>query len=292
MIWTYGNGEVGNSTSSANDTPWGRYPTHAAAFADGIIFTMSGEHSPNTPLYKGYKARAIDALTGQEIWKLAAWSASGLGTSVAPVAIADGYMTFANAYDGRIYTVGKGPSAITVEAPKAGIDFGKTVVISGTITDISAGTKQDEQAARFPNGVPAVSDESQGAWMEYVYQQQPRPGDVTGVPITLSVVDANGNYRIIGEPMSTADGFFTYNWKPDIEGQYTIYASFAGSEAYYPSNAVTSFAVDPAPATPTPPPQASTPNTDMYIIGATAAIIATIVIVGIAIIIIVKKQRP
>ena len=51
---------------------------------------------------------------------------------------------------------------MTVEAPKAAIDLrSKSLVIRGTVTDISAGTKQKEQAARFPNGVPAVSDESQ-----------------------------------------------------------------------------------------------------------------------------------
>ena len=150
LLWTYGNGDLGNTTNSYDNTPWGRYPTHAAAFADGIIFTMSGEHSPNTPLYKGYKARAIDAFTGQEIWTLSAWSASGLGTSLAPVAIADGYMVFANAYDGRIYAVGKGPSRTTVTAPDTASPLGSSVTIKGTVTDIAAGTKLDEQAAQIP----------------------------------------------------------------------------------------------------------------------------------------------
>ena len=62
-------------------------------------------------------------------------------------------------------------------------------MIRGTVTDIAAGTQQDEQAARFPNGVPAVSDASQGAWMEYVYMQKPKPTNVTGVPVSLDVVD-------------------------------------------------------------------------------------------------------
>ena len=74
--------------------------------------------------------------------------------------------------------------------------------------------------------------------------QKPRPTDITGVPITLSVVDSNGNYRDIGTTTSDADGFFAFNWKPDIDGQYTVYASFAGSESYWPSHAVTAFAVD------------------------------------------------
>ena len=88
--------------------------------------------------------------------------------------------------------------------------------------------------------------------MEYVYMQKPRPTDTTGVPITLSVVDSNGNYREIGTTTSDADGFFAFNWKPDIDGQYTVYASFGGSESYWPSHAVTAFAVDPAAPTPAP----------------------------------------
>ena len=74
--------------------------------------------------------------------------------------------------------------------------------------------------------------------MQYVYMQLPRPTNTIGVPVTLSVVDANGNYRQIGTA-TTNDGFFTFNWKPDIAGQYTVYASFIGSESYWPSNAVT-----------------------------------------------------
>jgi len=65
-----------------------------------------------------------------------------------------------------------------------------------------------------------------GDWMEYVYMQKPRPMDATGVPVTISVVDANGNYRDIGVVTSDADGFFNLNWKPDIEDQYNVYASF------------------------------------------------------------------
>jgi outer membrane protein assembly factor BamB len=284
LLWTYGKGGLGNSTSSGDETPWGNYPTHAAAFADGIIYTMSGEHSPNTPLYKGYRARALDAFTGQELWTLQDWGASGLGTSLAPVAIADGYMAFANAYDGRVYTVGKGPSQMTVTAPDTASPLGASITIKGTINDISAGTKQDEQAARFPNGVAVVSDASQSAWMEYVYMQQPRP-TTTGVTVTLSVVDANGNYRDIGTTTSN-NGFFTYNWKPDITGTYTVYASFAGSESYYPSNAVTSFSVDPAATTPAPTntqPQfdSITQSLQNTIIIAAVAIIIAIAIVGI-----------
>ena len=166
--------------------------------------------------------------------------------------VADGYLTTLDTYDARIYCYGKGPSALTVEAPMAAITQGSSLVVRGTVTDIAAGTKQNEQAARFPNGVPAVSDASQSQWMEYVYMQKPRPTDTTGVSVTLSVVDSNGNFREIGKTTSNADGFFAFNWKPDITGQFTVYAAFAGSESYYPSHAVTAFAVDQAAATPAP----------------------------------------
>ncbi len=166
------------------------------------------------------------------------------GNLLPSLAIGDGYLAYLNGYDMQFYSIGKGPSAMTVSAPEIGVELGKSLVIRGTVTDISAGTKQNEQAARFPNGVPAVSDASQSAWMEYVYMQKPRPMDVTGVEVTLSVMDENGNFREIGKTTSNSDGFFTFNWKPDIEGQYTVYASFGGSESYWPSRAVSSFVVD------------------------------------------------
>jgi hypothetical protein len=161
------------------------------------------------------------------------------------------------------------------------------------VTDIAAGTKQNEQAARFPNGLPVVSDASQSAWMEYVYMQKPRPVDATGVPVTLSVVDANGNYREIGTVTSNADGFYSLSWKPDIEGTYTVYASFAGSESYWPSHAVSAFAVDLAAATPAPT-QALQPNLVttvdllMYLAVGVVAIIIAIAIVGLLLL----RKRP
>jgi hypothetical protein len=206
--------------------------------------------------------------------------------------IADGFLTALNTYDAQIYTYGKGPSQLTLSAPQVSVKLGRSLVITGTVTDIAAGTKQTEQAARFPNGVPAVSDKSQSAWMEYVYMQQPMPSDVTGVPITLSVVDANGNYRNIGSVTSDADGFFSFTWKPDIDGAYTVYASFEGSNSYYPSHAVTAFNIEPAAPTPTStqPPSFDgvTSALQMTVIGAAVAIIIAVIIVGI----LVLRKRP
>ena len=289
LLWTYGNGGEGNSTLSGFVTPYGRYPIFVSVIADGKVYLDTTEHSPNSPLYKGALYRCINATDGTELWTILDYGNQMYGGQAA---VADGYLTTLNSYDSQIYCFGKGPSAMTVDAPTAAVQLGQSLVIRGTVTDIAAGTKQTEQAGRFPNGVPAVSDESQGAWMEYVYMQKPRPMDTVGVPVTISVVDANGNYRDIGTATSNADGFYAMNWMPDIEGQYTVYASFAGSESYWPSHAVTSFAVDPAPATPSPTEATLSSMTDAYFVPAVAGIIIAIAIVGIVLALLLLRKRP
>jgi hypothetical protein len=127
--------------------------------------------------------------------------------------------------------------------------------------------------------------------MAYVYMQQPKPTNATGVPVTLSVVDANGNYRTIGTTTSTTEGYYTYTWTPDISGTYFVYASYGGSESYWPSTAVSSFVVDnPAQATNAPTPQPVS-VADQYFLPGIAAVIVVIIIVG-ALIILLQRKRP
>jgi hypothetical protein len=159
------------------------------------------------------------------------------------------------------------------------------------VTDIAAGTKQIEQAARFPNGVPAVSDASQSAWMEYVYMQKPKPTDATGVLVSINVIDSNGNYRNIGTTSSDSSGAFSFQWTPDITGKYTVIATFAGSESYYPSSSETSFAVDPAPITPAPTATPATSAADLYFVPATAGLFIAIIIVGALLAILLLRKR-
>jgi hypothetical protein len=288
LEWTYGNGGEGNSTDSGLTTAWGRYPQYIYAVADDKVFLMTGEHSPDSPLWKGGLVRAINATDGTEIWKLSGYAGY---TARSYAAVADGIYVFDNIYNSEITAVGKGPSSMTVEAPMLSAKIGDSIVIRGTVTDISAGTTQKEQAARFPNGVAAVSDASQQGYMEYVYQQKPLPTDITGVPVTINVVDANGNFREIGTVTSDSDGFFSLDWKPDIEGKYTVYASFAGSESYWPSHAETAFVVDPAAATPTPT-ETPTSITDQRFVPAVAGIILAIAIVGVLLAILMLRKRP
>jgi hypothetical protein len=82
-------------------------------------------------------------------------------------------------------------------------------------------------------------------------------------------------------------------WTPDIEGKYTVYASFAGSESYWPSHAVSAFAVDSAAATPAPteaPPSNLVTTTDLliYLVAGVVAIIIAIAVVGMLLL----RKRP
>jgi hypothetical protein len=290
LLWTYGNGGEGNSTYAGLASPYGHYPIFVMAIADGKIYLGAGEHSADTPLYKGFLVRCVNATTGEEVWTLPGYLGYP-GAGRAAVAEADGFLTFYNGYSSQVYCVGKGPSALTVEAPMADITQGSGLVIRGTVTDISAGTQQNEQAARFPYGVPAVSDASQSAWMEYVYMQKPKPTNATGVPVSIDVIDSNGNYRNIGTTTSDTSGTFSFNWTPDIPGSYTVIATFAGSESYWPSSSETSFAVDPAAPTaaPTATPQANLATTGDLMTYMAIGVIA--IIIAIAIVLLLRKHQ-
>ncbi|HSV49357.1 MAG TPA: PQQ-binding-like beta-propeller repeat protein [Candidatus Acidoferrales bacterium] len=289
LEWTYGNGGEGNSTSSGSDTVYGHYPVFIDVIADGKVYIGTTEHSPDQPLYKGGIYACMNATTGEEIWTL-----TGMGSGMyvgQNDLVADGYFVYLNIYDMQVYTLGKGASKITVDAPSAALSAGQSVVIKGTVTDIAAGTQQEEQAARFPNGVPCVSDASMKTWMEYVYMQQNKPTDVTGVDVAITVIDANGNYRYAGMATSDASGFYSYQWTPDITGKYTVIATFGGTNAYYGSSATTAFAVDEAAATPTPVPTAVPSAADLYFLPAVIGIILAIII-GFAVIIVLLMKKP
>ncbi len=288
LKWTYGNGGEGNSTYAGLDTVYGHYPIFVDVIADGKVYVGVTEHSPDQPLYKGAKYRCINATTGEEIWSLTGMG-SGMYVGMTDV-IADGYFAYLNIYDMQVYCVGKGASKLTVEAPSTAVTQGQSVVIRGTITDIAAGTTQKEQAARFPNGVPCVSDDSMGEWMEYVYMHKEKPTDATGVEISIAVIDSNNNYRVVGTATSDSSGTYGIQWTPDIPGKYTVIATFAGSNSYYGSSAQTYFAVDEAPETSTTQPILEQSMADLYFLPAIAGLFVAIIVVGLLIILTLRKR--
>lgn len=280
LSWTY------NIKDAYNEVLWGdNWPTRIQFIADDKVYLVEGEHSPNQPLPRGGPALCLNATTGELIWSVTL--SYYYRTNVV---IGDNIIALMNSYDQQIYAIGKGPSAITVSAPDVSVDFGKQILIKGTVTDHSPGTRQTEVTLRFPNGVAAVSDDSVSAWMEYVYMQMPRPNNATGVPVSIAVIDSNGNYRNIGITTSDASGAFSFSWKPDISGLYTVIATFEGSNAYYPSYAQTSFVIEEEIA-PTPTETAIITNSmETYFVPAVVAIILAIAI-GFAITILVLRKK-
>jgi hypothetical protein len=286
LVWTYGNGGEGNSTNSGFSVP-GNYPTFVSGYGSGVVYTITSEHTIETPIYKGAVARALNATTGEEIWTLSDYTNEFMSNAYA---LADGYNTWFNGYDNQIYVVGKGTSQTTVSAPSTAVEVGNSLIISGTVTDTSSGASQDAVAKNFPNGLPVASDASMKDWMGYVYQQKSLPSNFTGVEVTLSVVDANGNYRSIGTTTTDASGSYGIQWTPDIAGKYTVYATFAGSNGYWSSYAETYFAVDPAAATATPQPTQAPSAADLYFLPAIAGLFIAI-IVGLALVVLVLKKH-
>jgi hypothetical protein len=234
-LWKYDASNVGF------ESPYGNYPIGIVFIADGKIYLTSSEHSPTQPLWRGPNLRCIDAETGEELWKALFWGA-GMGSGTGAV-IADGYIVGLSFYDNQIYCFGKGPSQTTVTAAPKITAWGDSILLEGTVLDIAAGTNQQEQAARFPNGVPAVSDASQEGWMEYVYMQQSCPAYVEGVEVKLETLDPNNNFYEIGRATSDASGFYSLDWEPPVPGKYTIYATFEGTKSYYRSFSETAILV-------------------------------------------------
>jgi hypothetical protein len=112
--------------------------------------------------------------------------------------------------------------------------------------DVSPGTKDANRQLRFPNGVPAIADESMSDWMLYVYKQFEMPADATGVEVILNAVDESGVWQDIDRTTTDMLGRFSYRWTPGTEGIYTIVATFVGSGGYYGSYAETAISVGPA----------------------------------------------
>jgi len=270
------------------DTPYGIWPLWSfelASAADGVLFIPEGhEYSP--PLFHGASQLAINMTNGELVWKILSFDVTN------PAAIAYGVMTTLNAYDNQIYAYAKGPSKITVEAPSVGVTTATPISITGTITDISAGSQQAAVALNYPNGLPCVSDASMSPWMESVYMQQPLPNNITGVPVTISVVDSNGNYRPIGTATSNIYGSYGLTWKPDISGDYTIIATFAGSESYYQSSTSTAFHASEPAATASPPPVAAASMADQYFIPAVAGLFVAIIVIGVVLALLMLRKKP
>jgi hypothetical protein len=83
---------------------------------------------------------------------------------------------------------------------------------------------------------------------------------------------------------------FGVAFTPEVPGKYVVYASFAGSGAYYGSSAETFINVEEAPAATPPPTPTPAPMTDTYVMGFGIGMIIAIVAIGLVIILLVRKR--
>ena len=118
------------------------------------------------------------------------------------------------------------------------------------------------------------------------------PTNLTGVPVTLNVLDSNGNFRQIGTTTSDGSGAFRFTWTPDIPGDFTVIATFAGSESYYPSSAEAFFTASTPAATPAPTaiPQSNLATTTDLMMYIAVAAIAIIIAIAIATVLMLRKR--
>jgi hypothetical protein len=134
--------------------------------------------------------------------------------------------------------------------------------------------------------------------MDYLHMQLPIDGiwhnvTMTGVPVTLSAIDSNGNPVEIGTATTSAYyGDYEMVWTPPQEGTYKIIASFAGDESYSSSGAATSIAVGSPqqvqPSATTEPISQGVSTTEFY---TGLAVIALIMIIGLAFAILLLRRK-
>jgi outer membrane protein assembly factor BamB len=222
------------------------WPMKIAFFSDGKLYLSHGEHSPIDPKPRGAPFVCLNATNGEEIWRVdGAFRGNDWGGQ--PI-IGDSIIATMNSYDQQIYAIGKGPTVTSIAALPKVISLGSSVMVEGSVNDVSPGTKNTALTLRFPNGVPVIADEHMGEWMKYVYQQFPVPENPIGVPVKIQIYDPNGNYAWIGTTTTDPEGNYAYSFMPQMEGTYAVLATFDGSKSYYGSTKMTYLKVDPAPA--------------------------------------------
>jgi len=126
--------------------------------------------------------------------------------------------------------------------------------------------------------------------MAYKFMQKPMPTNAKGVTVSLDTVDPNGNYIHIGNTTSDTNGLFSLDWIPEVQGKYTVFATFAGSESYWPSNAGTAIYVQEAPQSTVAPTVQPQSVADTYFIPAIAGLFALNIIVAVVIILMLRKR--
>jgi hypothetical protein len=87
-------------------------------------------------------------------------------------------------------------------------------------------------------------------------------------------------------------GSYSFCWVPDIAGKYSVYVTFAGSNAYYDSTAANSFVVNQALPTEAPTATQTQSAVDLYFLPAVAGLLVAIIVIGLVLALLIMKKRP
>ena len=104
------------------------------------------------------------------------------------------------------------------------------------------------------------------------------------------MLDPNGNCYDVATATTDLDGFYSATFTPPVPGKYTVYVTYAGSESYWPSSAVSAINVENAPEPTVAPTATPAPMTDAYVLGIGAGSIIAIVAIGLLIILMLRKR--
>ncbi|WNZ28361.1 MAG: PQQ-like beta-propeller repeat protein [Candidatus Bathyarchaeota archaeon] len=240
LLWTY------DAVDTYSEILWGNsWPLDTLFFTDEKVYIAHSEHSPLDPKARGAPFICLDVKTGDEIFRV-----DGIVRSTVwggDAVIGDSIIASMNTYDMQIYAFGKGASATTVEIKNNVVSLGNSALVTGTVMDVSPGTNEAGLTIRFPDGVAAISDNDMGAWMKYVYQQADRPADAVGVSVKIEAITPDMECIPLGTTTSDSYGNYALAFTPEMEGIYTIIATFEGSDGYYGSSQSTYLNVGPAP---------------------------------------------
>jgi hypothetical protein len=130
---------------------------------NGKFYFGHYEHSPDNPFPRGGPFLCLNATTGEVIFRInGMFRGSGWGGQAV---LGSGIILTQDTYNQETWAIGKGPSSTTVMAPDAVVSNGGTAIIRGTVMDISPACSGVQVKLRFPQGVPAVSEQSMSNWM-------------------------------------------------------------------------------------------------------------------------------
>ncbi len=122
--------------------------------------------------------------------------------------------------------------------------------------------------------------------------QQPKPTNATGVTVTLTAIDPNGNLITLGQATSDDTGKYAFPWTaPTVPGLYKVTATFSGTNSYYSSSAETNFIVTSGSTSTVAPTAIPASAADMYFIPAIAGLFILIIVGLVVLALLMLRKR-